>query len=79
MTAILLEIEALRETAEAPECRRKSRFDSPVAFLAANIISRLGRIYLNAMEAARKLKPQLPVAGENGIPLRDEIEMERIL
>ena len=40
---------------------------------------RLVSAYLNAMEAARKLKPQLPVAGENGIPLRDEIEMERIL
>jgi len=37
---------------------------------------KLFRIYPDALEIARKLKPALPLIGENGIPLRDEIELE---
>ena len=33
-------------------------------------------IRLGAMNNARKLKPSIPFIGENGIPLRDEIEFE---
>ncbi|OGO38452.1 MAG: hypothetical protein A2147_10315 [Chloroflexi bacterium RBG_16_57_8] len=40
---------------------------------------KLVNIYPNAMEATRKLKPKLPLIGENGIPLRDEIELEMML
>ena len=36
----------------------------------------ISNIYLNAMEEARKIKPELPLIAENGIPLRDEIEFE---
>jgi len=32
--------------------------------------------YRNAMEEARTLKPSIPIIGENGIPLRHEIEFE---
>lgn len=39
----------------------------------------LARIYPNAMETSRKLKPEIPLIGENGIPLRDEIELEKLL
>ena len=31
------------------------------------------------MEYTRKLKPAVPFLGENGIPLRDELELEMIL
>jgi len=31
------------------------------------------------MEYVRKLKPSVPLIGENGIPLRDELELEMIL
>jgi hypothetical protein len=31
------------------------------------------------MEEARVLKPGIPLIGENGIPLRDEIELEMML
>ncbi len=34
------------------------------------------RFYRNAMEEARMLKPSIPIIGENGIPLRHEIEFE---
>ena len=33
-------------------------------------------IYINAMQISRQMKPQIPLTGIDGIPLRDEIEME---
>jgi len=33
----------------------------------------------NAVEESRKVKPGIALAGENGIPLRDEIELEMVL
>ena len=40
---------------------------------------KLVKVYPNAMEYTRKLKPLIPLIGENGIPLRDELELEMIL
>lgn len=37
---------------------------------------RLVAVYADALAASRKLKPQIPLVGKNGIPLRDEIELE---
>ena len=36
-------------------------------------------VYRNAIERSRQLKPQIPIVGSNGIPLRDEIELEKRL
>jgi GNAT superfamily N-acetyltransferase len=36
----------------------------------------LKAVYPNAVEISRKLKPQIPLADEHGIPIRDEIELE---
>lgn len=36
-------------------------------------------IHRNAVEAARRIKPQIPLIGNDGIPIRDEIELEKIL
>lgn len=33
-------------------------------------------VYSNSFEELRKIKPQIPKISENGIPLRDEIELE---
>ena len=33
-------------------------------------------IYKNSIEISRKLKPQIPMYAENGLPIRDEIELE---
>jgi GNAT superfamily N-acetyltransferase len=33
-------------------------------------------VHRNAIEQSRKLKPEIPSVGKNGIPLRDEIELE---
>lgn len=39
----------------------------------------LTKLYPNAMEEVRRVKPDVPLIGENGVPLRDEIELEKIL
>lgn len=39
----------------------------------------LVKIYRGAVNESRKLKPGIPLIGENNIPLRDEIELEMIL
>lgn len=37
----------------------------------------MARLFRNAVDAARELKPEIPLIGENGIPLHHEIEFER--
>jgi len=36
-------------------------------------------IYLDAIKESRKLKPSIPEVDYNGIPIRDEIELEMVL
>lgn len=36
-------------------------------------------IHRNAIEKSRKLKPEIPLKGVNGIPIKDEIELEYVL
>jgi len=36
-------------------------------------------VHRYAIEESRKIKPQLPFVGKYGIPIRDEIEMEKSL
>ena len=36
----------------------------------------LSALHLNAVQQSRKLKPEIPVTGQDGIPIRDEIELE---
>ncbi len=40
---------------------------------------RLVAVYPNALEQSRRLKPEIPLVGKDGIPLRDELELEIIL
>jgi hypothetical protein len=37
---------------------------------------KLVAVHRNAIEQSRKLKPEIPSVGKNGIPLRDENELE---
>jgi GNAT superfamily N-acetyltransferase len=36
-------------------------------------------VHINALAESRKLKPEIPLIGDNDIPLRDEIEFEMAL
>ena len=40
---------------------------------------RLKAVYPNAIEKSRELKPEIPLLGNDDIPIRDEIELEMIL
>lgn len=39
----------------------------------------IARVGINAIEEARKIKPEIPLTGEKGIPIRDEIEFEYLI
>jgi ribosomal protein S18 acetylase RimI-like enzyme len=39
----------------------------------------IAAVYLNAIEGSRRLKPEIPFTGCDGIPIRDEIELIMIL
>jgi len=39
----------------------------------------LSKIIHNAVEEARKIKPDIPLTGNDGIPIRDEIELIKVL
>jgi ribosomal protein S18 acetylase RimI-like enzyme len=40
---------------------------------------RLVAVHPGAVEQARQLKPEIPLVGNDGIPIRDEVELERLL
>ena len=39
----------------------------------------LVKIHINAVDLARKVKPEIPLTGLDGIPLKHEIELEKLL
>lgn len=39
----------------------------------------MAKLYRNALEVSRRLKPSIPLIGDYGIPLRHEIEFEMLL
>lgn len=39
----------------------------------------MAHLFRNALDISRKLKPEIPLIGENVIPLRHEIEFELLL
>jgi hypothetical protein len=40
---------------------------------------RIAGVRPNALDLSRRIKPEIPLVGEDGIPLRDEIELEMAL
>ena len=40
---------------------------------------KLVAIHFNAVDKARRIKPEIPLRGEAGIPMRDEFELQRSL
>jgi ribosomal protein S18 acetylase RimI-like enzyme len=39
----------------------------------------ISAIHINAITESRKLKPEIPMVDEDGVPIRDEIELEILL
>lgn len=76
-------IEKVLEDAKANQCRRVHLTTTNDNLRALGFYQKRGfqlcALRVNALEATRKLKPEIPLIGENGIPLRDEIELEMLL
>ena len=76
-------IEAVKEVARSAGCRRMWLITTNDNLNALRFYQKRGfvlvAIHRNALEASRKLKPEIPQIGYDGIPLRDEIELEMIL
>ena len=39
----------------------------------------ISKVFNNAVEKARKIKPEIPKIGNDGIPIRDEIKLKKLL
>jgi DNA-3-methyladenine glycosylase I len=76
-------IEAVHETARQHGCKRLWLITTNDNLYALHFYQKRGfvlvALHRNALEIARKLKPEIPLIGNDGIPLRDEIELEMIL
>ncbi len=73
-------LEAVRLVAQEAGCRRvwlvTTNDNLPALRYYQRRGFRLAALYPNALEAARRLKPEIPLFGFDNIPLRDEIELE---
>jgi len=76
-------IKSVRSAAVANGCRRLWVITTndnvrAIGFYRRNGFSLVAR-HRYAVEQSRKLKPEIPLIGLGGIPLRDEIELEMVL
>jgi len=73
-------LEAVRNVAADAGCRRLVLITTNDNMRALRFYQRRGwrlsAFYPNSLEAARRLKPEIPTIGQDGIPLRDELELE---
>lgn len=73
-------VEAVRRVAQAAGCRRLWLITTNDNLSALRFYQRRGfvlaQLHPNAIERSRRLKVDIPLIGQNGIPIRDEIELE---
>ena len=73
-------IEAVKSVARKAGCRRLWLITTNDNTPALRFYQKRGfvlvAVHRNAVEASRRLKPEIPLFGEDGIPIRDEIELE---
>jgi len=76
-------IAAVKEQARQSNCRRLWLITTNDNLYALRFYQKRGfvlvAIHRNALEQSRKIKPEIPLIGNDGIPLRDEIELEMML
>ena len=76
-------IEAARKAAKQGKCRRLFLVTTNDNTAALRFYQKQGftiaGIRLDVMEQSRKLKPEIPPTGADGIPIRDEIDLEIFL
>jgi ribosomal protein S18 acetylase RimI-like enzyme len=73
-------IDAVKEHAKAKGCRRLWLITTNDNLEALGFYQRRGfhlvALYPDILEVSRKLKPQISMKAANGIPIRDELELE---
>jgi ribosomal protein S18 acetylase RimI-like enzyme len=73
-------IETVRRVAQEAGCRRLRVITTNDNIEALRFYQkrgfRLTAVHRNALELTRRIKPEIPLIGMHGIPLRDEIELE---
>jgi len=73
-------IDTVREMAISAHCKRLWLITTNDNTKALRFYQKRGfslvAIYPNALEQSRQLKPEIPLVGNDGIPIRDEIELE---
>ena len=76
-------VEAAKQTALQKSCKRLWLVTTNDNTRALRFWQKRGfkiaAIHVNAIAQSRKLKPEIPLAGNDGIPVRDEIELEMML
>jgi ribosomal protein S18 acetylase RimI-like enzyme len=76
-------IDAVRQVAERAQCRRLWLLTTNDNLHALGFYQKRGfslvRVHVGAAESARQLKPSIPLVGFQGIPVRDDIELEMLL
>jgi N-acetylglutamate synthase-like GNAT family acetyltransferase len=76
-------VNAVKSTAAEAQCKRVWLVTTNDNTQALKFYLRRGfalsAFHLNAIERSRKLKPEIPIIGQNGTPIRDEIELEIFL
>lgn len=75
-------VEAVLEKAREMSCRRVWLVTTNDNIRAIRFYQKRGfdlvQVHRNALEASRKLKPEIPMTGQEGIPIRHELEFEQI-
>ena len=76
-------IQAVTQAAQAAGCKRLWLITTNDNLHALRFYQKRGftlvSIYRNAVDAARQMKPHIPLIGDDQIPLHDEIELEMML
>ena len=76
-------IDAVKNVANSSKCKRLWLITTNDNTPALRFYQKRGfllvAVYPNALEESRKLKPEIPLTGIDGIPIRDEIELELLL
>jgi GNAT superfamily N-acetyltransferase len=76
-------VDAVRKTVAKAGCRRLWLITTNDNTAALRFWQKRGfrlvAVYRNAIEQSRKIKPEIPLTGNDGIPIRDEIELEMVL
>jgi ribosomal protein S18 acetylase RimI-like enzyme len=76
-------VDAVTKAAASAQCRRVWLITTNDNTDALRFYQQRGfalvAIHRNAIEHSRTIKPEIPALGMHGIPIRDEIELERLL